>query len=377
MSQSEPTALVTTRDAIGTPQLLRHFLLPLIRGQAVTMGVPLNKAHLEDALASVVTGEASIHDLQFELQTMAARLVAHPLMIDLTVDDMKLAAAAYQVCWFFHWAPERDRIWRRRLENIAAETEALVGSVGLPRSEAQVVARHLMFRHLPRLFRQDTKVEFGAFWGSLQFMGTEPSWVKLPGRSRGALSREKVWVYREIASRPVSRAWRHIMSLSPLTNLLACDRMGADFSYWGAVAALALPSTCRIVTNDYLKRGLGPVAPTLARGFMAYAPDASQPLTHRLYVARFLYNLVASWCQVQPVEALDAPLEAGQGQEVSLFYEVAHALHGLRGPLGGAHLMSDEVLLGRVERFLRAPGLDRRRLGEVGEAVAVGLGLGV
>ena len=390
------TDLVPANQPEDQPQLFKHFLLPLVRGQKVSIGVPLNRSHLEEVLSAVITGDRSIQNLQLRLQRMASRLVAHPVMIELTVDDLKLAAAAYQVCWFFHEAPESERIWQRRVENIVKETETLLEGVGLPRTEGQLIARHLMLRHLTRLYRVDTRVEFGVFWGALEFVGTEPTWVKMPGRARGVMERSTVWVHKAVYSKPVSRAFWRLMSLTPLTSLMACDRLDPYFTFWGTATALAMPSTCRLVTNHTLNEGLGNFMPALGRAFVQYIKDSQQPLSHRRYVGRFLYNLVLTHCtfadqaslegRLVPTASLDGPVEGekapapkaapeggGSALDPLEFYASAWALHQLRGPLGAAHLLAEEGLGAKVERFLAAGEVEPRQLNDMFGLVSQGL----
>ena len=150
MSQGSTDLVPVGREG-ARPRLLEHFVLPLLRGQQVSIGVPLGKSHLDEIIAAVMTGDDSIKHLQFELQAMASRLVAHPVMIELGIDDVKLMAAAYQVCWFFHTSPEKEKIWERRIENIVEETMALVQTVDYPRNEGQLLGRHLLLRHMVHL----------------------------------------------------------------------------------------------------------------------------------------------------------------------------------------------------------------------------------
>ncbi len=373
MSQGESsTALVLTENA---PAPLTHFLVPLVQGQTVHIGVPLTARHLNEAEAAVMTGNRSIQHLQLLLQDMATRLVPHAVHIELTVEDIRMAAAAYQICWFFHWSVEEGRIWKRRLDNVVKELGELLARVGLPRTEAQLLGRHLLFRHLPALFRVDTRVEFGFFWGTLDFIGTEPDWVKLPGRSKGVMERSAVWVGQRVFEKPVGQAFWRLMGLTPLTALLHCDRLFPYFSFWGAASALSLPSVCRLVTSAYVDGGLWRRMPALEKAFRQMLGDPQESVAHRRYMARFLYNLVlthVSFCdeddiyRYPDISAFEPPDVQGvartsrdlQTLDLSGFYAVIDALHALRGPLGAAHLMSDPELLASVERFVATASLN-------------------
>lgn len=393
MSEGQELALMPV--SAQQPSLLRHFIIPLVQGEPVSIGVPLNKGHLDEAVAAVVTGDRVISELEMVLERLATRLVAHPVRIQLTEEELRLAAVAYQVCWFFHWAPEQQRVWGSRLENIVAETEGLLSRVGLPKTVGQALGRHLILRHLPLVYRVDTTISFDFFWSPLEFIGADKvEWVKLPGRSRGRKEERSVWVWRQVYQKPIGRAFWQMMSLSPLTNLLHCDRMHPYFTFWGTATALSVPSLCRLVTNRYLEVGLGQMMPALAKGFYKMLNDPQQPLSHKRYIARFVYNLALTHCALTREEALDrlpsAPLfgvSGGAGvpddrdeggadtakDSPVTFYALVEALHMLRGALGGAHLCADEALSQRLSRFLAAARLEPGHAESAARELARGL----
>ena len=390
------TDLVQVDVSARMPRLFSHFVVPLYRGEAVSVESPLNRLHLDDALASVSTGDGLAHQIAFELQAMARHLLNHELEITIGLDEVRLAAAAYQICWFFHGAVEDGRVWKRRMDNISSEVEELLDTVEPILTEEVLVARHLMFRNLVRLERTDSKVEFGRWWGALNFKGQEPRWTRFPGRGKGFVSRTRVQVSRSVKDRAVGDSFSKLMGHTPLTALIESVEIGGHFDFGSAIAPLALTATCRLVTNRILERGLGEYIGTLGVSFLDHL-RSDAPVAHKRYLARFLYNLLLTHCAFEvDGESLMAPLDgavhraamrggggaftspwweetlAGRGEgydsaaagglgvkagtvervtlEISQILFVT--LHMLRGPLGGAHLLSDEALALRVERFL-------------------------
>ena len=195
-----------------------------------------------------------------------------------------------------------------------------------------------------------------------------------------------------------------LLKLSPLTNLLDCFRTHPWFDFGGTIVVLALPSLCRVTTNEILRQGLARYIPALGRGFLTYISTKSEPTSDKRYVARFLLNLLISHCYFAPDKELSStpdlhhlgsttpsglPPPAHTEEEdkakqerkaryrtdIRNFYAIMSALFRLRGPLGATHVSQIPGLLDRDERFLGAANLDRAVLTDAGRDVAAGLEL--
>ncbi len=389
MSESvSNTALVARRASGG---LLEDFVQPLVMGQKVFIHEPLDRNALDRLVSCAVEPDTFLRSLQSSMYAMALRLVPHALDIRLTEQDLKLAAVAYQICWFFHGDAEEGNLWQSRAKKLVEECERVLSTVGLPRTEAELIGRHLLLRHLSRVFRTDTKLEFNAFfWRNLEFRGQEPQWARWPLRADPLVERTQVRVHEHVYAKPAGRLYYGVLSRSPLTNLLQCDRLYPQFTFWGSVVALALPAVCRLVTDRYMSRGLHEVMPALAHAFGRFLEDSREPLAHRRYMARFMLNLGLTWCYFSPRESLGVfpggkPVEGQQAVAVGAtppasspkqseatarFYEFFDALYALRGPLGATHLASTEDLDKRVALFVSAANLNQERQSMIKQKIA-------
>lgn len=403
---SQATVPQTALVPMTAPGLMGEFVRPLALGQRVTIREPLSRESMEILVAqTALSDDGELGQLKRQLQALARRLLPQELWLEILPAEMKLVAVAYQVCWFFHHSVEEGRVWQRRLQELVEGCDRVLSSVGLPRSQGQLIARHLLLRHLPQVYRTDTRLEFGAFWQPLEFLGTTPDWARWPLRSNPLQEKRQVWIHQHVYARPAGRLYYGVLSRSPLTNLLHCDRLHPQFTFWGAVSALALPDVCRLVTNDFLARGLHEVMPALAHGFGRFLEDEREPLSHRRYVARFLLNLGLSWCYFAPKEQLGiisgrdryataaeklkavgaattrprGVAEAPTPPRAELldprsFYPWFWALYRLRGPLGAAHLDSDGELRERVALFLAAAHLTEEEKRQAWQRATRGLG---
>jgi hypothetical protein len=401
MPEAPPqTALVTTQGA----GLLERFAWPMALGQRVILGEPLGRASLAALLGLAREGQGgALEGLRRLLQVQARQLMAQPVAVEIQEPELRLVAVAYHICWTFHAQAEEGRLWRHRADALFEGCERLLKSVGLPRSLGQLVGRHLLLRNLPELYRTDTRLEFGALWGSLEFLGSSPQWVRWPLRSDPLVTRRQTWLHEHIYARPAGRLYYGVMSRSPLTSLLRCERVHPQFTFWGATAALANRELCRLVTNDYLSRGLVAVMPALANAAWRFFEDQREPLAHRRYIARFLLNLGLSWCHFQAPEALLAPPPSPSGDTLALlkalgaapthpvdlsklasprrellepraFYLLFGGLYALREALGAAWVAQEPALQEQAARFVSAASLTLDELAATRRRLQRGLG---
>lgn len=393
---SDSTALTVAEPYRGANPLLENFVVPLMRGEQVTISRPASGDDVSALVADVMTQDRANQYLTLELQRRAARMLAHPPLLELRPSDLKLTIAAYQACWFFHTSVEEGKVWESRQRNIQEETLQLLDTIGMPETTGQAIVRHLLLRHLPRLTRTDYHLTFSFFWSDLRFYGTEPDWVKLPGRGNPSIDREEVALARAVQARPVASIYRRTVWLSPLTNLLSCDLLHPHFTFWGTIGALAVPQLCRYVTSELLRGGrLQRYMPALAVGGLKTIEDTQEARAHRRYVARFLYNLVLTHARFEDSERLATPTIFAPAPEQRrpspqrdnaaadparaardsrhkdlhenglTFFALARALHNMRGPLGAAHLTNDALLMERVAAFFDANPVEDSRVHDV------------
>lgn len=382
--------------------LLHRFLEPLCFGtDAVEIKAPLTSAAVDQLLSEATTRSPSIQGLEVGLQRLADQLVPHPVDIRVSEEDLLLVVAAYHVAFQLHHSVAEGRVWDRRLEDLNEQVWKILHRVAPARTEGQLLARHLMLRHLPVAYRVDTRVEFGAFWGPLVFRGQEASWVQWPLRTHHHIEKNSVWIGSQIEGR-TGAIYARLLSLTPVTKLLHVPTLGPLFDWHGCVTALAAPGPCRLVTNTLLNDGLARAMPSLGNAFRAYCTQTGEPLAHRRYVGRFLLNLALTHVTFLPDELLDAAPDpktaepqpppdlppaaiSGGGKTeaaarklaqlragIASFYAVIGALHQLRGPLGAAHLYADDRLASRLETFLSALP-DKTLRFETFQSVATGL----
>jgi len=365
---------LTERYAIA-PVLLRDFAAPLMRGSAITMGDPLSAKLYLDLIGGMLASESAFAHFQLELQRRANRSFVDPPLIELHRADLDLVATAYQFCWFFHGLAEDHRVWDRRQRNLYDEAMELVARVPAPPDDVAAFTRHLLLRHLPRVVRNDTHLSFNMLWGDLHFKGTEPKWLRLPGRRNPAIKRETVWLART-GSRPELRAlFDAILARSPLTRLLGLPELGPQTQVQGLIATLAVPRLCRYATLSMLEGGLPDYMAPLAITALDYIRDADAPVLHRRYLAKFVYNLCLTWCMFADDKALTTDYAASGPTDSSVavarrkFTALIAALHDFRGELGAAHLFADPDLERRVGMLLDASRTDPATERSVRDAV--------
>ncbi|MEO1270404.1 MAG: hypothetical protein AAFX99_20145 [Myxococcota bacterium] len=389
------TALTVAEPYRGSNLLLSQFVVPLMRGEPVTISRPAEGADVGALVADVMTDDRAHQYLSLELQQRAARMLVHPPLMELRPSDIKLMIAAYQSCWFFHSAVEEGRIWESRLRNIQEETLALLDTIGMPENTGQAVLRHLLLRHLPRLSRTDYHLSFSFFWNDLRFYGTDPDWVKLPGRSNPSIDRQTVSVAQEVQARPVASIYRRTIWLSPITNILSCHQLHPHFTFWGTLGVLAVPQLCRYITSELLHQGLQDFMPALGAGALKTIEDIQESRAHRRYIARFIYNLVLLHANFSDDEELATPTVFAPSSEPRrpqpqrdnaamdpvraaresrhkdlhenglMFIALARALHNMRGPLGASHLLTETELTERLQLFFDTNTVEDSRVRDV------------
>lgn len=396
------TELVAVRRGRG---ILDRFLWPLCFGTGkVALAHPLTRAAVDQLLSEAAARSSAIHDLEVGLQQLADQLVPHGVDIRVDEDDLRLVVAAYHVAFQLHHSVSEGKIWDRRLQNLDDEVWKILARVPVATTEGQLLARHLMLRHLPVAYRIDTRVEFGAFWGPLTFRGQEASWVQLPLRKHHHIEKSSVWLGADEEERQIGNIYARLLALSPVTKLVHIPTLGPRFTWEGCVAALAAPGPCRLVTNTVLNEGLPHAMPHMGHAFIALCTRASEPVSHKRYLGRFLLNLALTYVTFASEEELDTfpalkdidtppppgvpaprtdPISGRQEHEkrrramllgrAGQFYGVIDALHRLRGPLGAAHLYAEPELEARVQRFIGAANLDKTKRVETFQIVANGL----
>jgi hypothetical protein len=376
-------ALIQARSGNG---ILDRFLRPLCFGQgAVKLKNPVTQSAVNQLMAQAGPGSSAGLDLEIRLQAMAAQLVPHPLDIRIGEEELKLVVAAYHVAWELHLSADDRNLWERRRKNLDEEVRTLISGIRPPDTEGVLLTRHLLLRHLPVAFRIDTRVEFWTFWGPLTFRGQSPSWVQYPLRKSHNEKRESVWLNDSVQGEDVRGIYSHLLRLTPLTKLVQAPWLGPLFDWHGCTRALVMPGTCRYVTNTILKEGIATFMPQLGHTFLAFCQKQG-PVAEKRYLARFLLNLWLTLLTFDddarhiPQRNAHAAPSAPEGrdgeipvpragketpsarrkrlrEQMMACCAVFASLYDLRGPLGAAHLFSDD-LHARARTFLGAAQID-------------------
>ena len=110
---------------LGAHPIITEFVLPMVRGETVTIGGPARGEDISALIADIITNDRANQYLQLEIQRRTARLLSQPPLVELRPSDIKLTIAAYQVCWFFHSAVEEGKVWESRQRNVLDATLAM------------------------------------------------------------------------------------------------------------------------------------------------------------------------------------------------------------------------------------------------------------
>lgn len=358
------------------PALLREFALPLMRGEAIRVADPVSELVYWDYIGGLTARARCFATLGLELQRRARRLLVNPPLLEVRTDDLQLTVVAYTWCWLFHPLPEEKRIWARRMSSQLEATRLLLDEIPPPQDVGQALVRHLLLRHLPRLYREDVTVTFPLFWSTLEFKGTEPRWAKLPGR-QGSPQRQRRRLVATSHQRPEAHELLEaILQRDPLTRLLELESLAPSATFTGTLPVLGVPSLCRLVTQRWVDGGLERIAAPLARSFVAFIDSDAEPLPQKRYLARFVYNLLLTWCALRDADALRQPwtlpaaqtraaTAAGERNPEAWAQDLLHigaALHAMREGLGAGHITRGAPhLAGRLEAWQSSSSPDPSR----------------
>jgi len=297
-------------DESAAQSFVEHFLNPLLQGDVVTIGLPIDRSTFEELEADVATRSDRVAGLEVILQMQADRMFPVPPLLVFDAGALRIAVAMYQLLFSFHAAAEQGRVSEKRLGKLAADTARMLAQVSTTGERAEVVLYHLLVDPFFLLYRKDVQIFFRA--GSKQFFGQDVEWLRLPFRWR--VQYEEVLgtdVAAGMFSRATGRTFGMLLEYSPLTRLLRADRLFEEFTWPGLEPVLDDQMLCRFAINTLVDRGIEDFMPAFGSAFRALAHGAADG--HAAYaarVARFLVTLVLTNEQWRPEVSNDALLAA-------------------------------------------------------------------
>ena len=150
---------------------LEHFVLPLVRGGEMHIGNPLaaedvdqleqDLPHASEALVAVDEARADV----------LAELVVRPPSLVLDGDELRLAAALYNVLFLVHPDLETWTVSRKARARVV-ETARSLAAQPATRSRRRVLARHGLLHNVFAIARTDTRLSWWS--GSASYLGQRP-----------------------------------------------------------------------------------------------------------------------------------------------------------------------------------------------------------
>lgn len=236
---SDPKKVQATFEAFMT-----NFVAPLLHGHVARVDRPIGPGvmpHFELAKLSDTHVEESIEaGLTARALAFAPRIYVHAL----DRDALALCLAGYNLAAM---ADSSLQVWpaTRARPVLAHWVHRLINSVGLPRTEAAAVVRHIVVSRMLELWRRDVVM---SNWGtSRTYRGREaPKTPTLPPVGFERLE-SKLTFSQLLESLPgelqVPSALRTMLAASPITEILLCQGLG---ELRLSVAALGVLSSLRI-----------------------------------------------------------------------------------------------------------------------------------
>lgn len=254
---------------------LDQFLLPLVAGGEVHVGQPLDSNDLAELTIYVAARDAQVLGVEATCMQQAAELWLFPVQPRVTPTALRLTVAVHNLLFLSHPVSARWRVGkrgRRRIEGFIQQCLELPP----PRSDDELVERHIFVGYLDRLTRMDTEIRY--WLGSYSFMGQQPPprLLRFPQLRRVRQSRRQVgWLGSELSTRQLELLTM-LLAASPLTDLLTPDRPAPAFSWRPVCSYLSSRWMARLVCHHYLERGLATVAPALALAFWELCASDAQ-----------------------------------------------------------------------------------------------------
>lgn len=359
-------------------EFLGQFVLPLVRGGELTVGRPIDAEDMRAFEDDLPHASVELVEVDEARADVLSALVVRPPALVLGVDELRLAAAVYNLLFLAH--PRVDT-WAIGKGGVRKVVEAAKGFASQPltRDRTRVLARHALLHNIFDLSRRDTVV---SWWtGSARFRGQEP-----PGRLTAWSSVRKVKTridqvgFHELLATPDSTPTIGLLlRRSPLTVSLGAPEGAPPVRWEEVVFLLRDAELARALAHE----ALAPAEPEAVVAAPArYAAGLEQMLERNpaeadvRAVAGFLVHLSAllalAELKQRDVDAPSAllthalaPERAGQRlRGLSTFFALPNALALVDARLAEPPGLRDDERLGRRWDCHR-----RQVLTGVGEAV--------
>jgi hypothetical protein len=283
-------------------RFVSDFLLPLVRGGAVSVARPLGPVAVAALLRDLPIFDAeAIVALARYRRLAACRCTPFPISPPLDEATVRLGAALHNLLALGHPELAGPRTGRRqeRIAGVAAE----LASLGPPRTADEAVRRHSLLARLPDITRVDRTVHF--WLGRQAFVGRTPPRrvTALPGLRRVRIDQTNRSWLREIGIPVVGRrAFLAVNVASPLGEALDPLRLDPPLAWGRILPVLRFPVLARAVAGRAVEIGLDRVGDAMAEALYRFAGFHDPPIgVHAsaeamTFAIRFLAHVV--WLDV-------------------------------------------------------------------------------
>ncbi len=334
---------------------LESFVLPLVRGGELHIGEPLSLSEVADFEANLVHASAPLVAVDEARHELLAELVVKPPTIILDNDELRLAAALYNVLFLVH--PDAGNLTTsRRARSRVAEAARQLAGQPLSRSRRRVLARHGLMHNVYRIVRADIRV---TWWtGHATFLGrTPPSRLTSWRTMRRVREDETTATFADLlCSDEATPVMAILLRRSPLTQVLDWHPQAPALHWEDAVFALRDAELARAICYRALaavaEEGLAPekrlAAPArFAAAFEQMLERNPSPADIRA-VAAFLVHLSA-------LIVLDESLRHERGKRSPLLTAVLAPERASKRPRGLTSFLAVPEAIRRIDRRIAEP----------------------
>lgn len=233
-------------------EFLESFVVPLVAGGELVVGRPLTIADVqcfEEDLSHATDALVAVDDARTDL---LSELVVRPPPLVLDADELRLAAALYNVLFLVHPRTESWLVSRTAISRII-ETARRLASQPLSRHRTRVLARHALLHNLFDVTRVDTKV---SWWtGSARYQGQRPPSRLILWPSVRRVREETTTAHYEelLSSDEAAPIVATLLRRSPLTQLVQIHPQAPALHWEDAVFVLRDAELARAVAYAALR----------------------------------------------------------------------------------------------------------------------------
>ena len=272
-------------------RFISDFLLPLVRGGAVSIARPLGPTAIGALLRDLPIFDAeAVVALARYRRLAAARCIPSVKPPPLDEASLRLGAALHNLLALGHPDLAGPRA-PRRLERISSVATELA-SLGPPSTVDEAVKRHSLLARLPDITRVDRTVHF--WLGRQAFVGRTPPRrvTALPGLRRVRIDQTKRGWLREIGIPVVGRrAFLALNVASPLGEALDPLRLDPPLAWGRILPILRFPVLARVVAGRAVEIGVDRAGDVMAEALYRFAGFHDPPVGVRASAEAMTFSL--------------------------------------------------------------------------------------